>query len=184
MVSMAIATPLLPFLPLVAKQILLNNFVSDLPSIAISTDRVDAELLERPQKWDVHSVRRFMLVFGLTSTVFDLLTFFVLLRLFQADEPTFQTTWFVVSLLTELGVVLVLRTRYPAWRSSPGVLLLWSTVSAAAFALVVPYAGRVASLFGFTPLPVSLIAFALLVVATYMAATEIVKWRFFGTRGY
>jgi Mg2+-importing ATPase len=182
MVSMALATPLLPFLPLAAKQILLNNFVSDLPSMAISTDRVDVELLKHPQKWNLRSVRRFMLVFGLTSTLFDLLTFFVLLQIFRANEATFQTTWFVVSLLTELGVVLVLRTRHPAWRSSPSVLLLWSTVAAAAVALVTPYAGRVASLFGFTPLPASLIAFALLVVATYLAATEIVKWRFFGNR--
>jgi Mg2+-importing ATPase len=182
MVSMAIATPLLPFLPLAAKQILLNNFVSDLPSMAISTDRVDAERLQHPQRWDVRAVRRFMLVFGLTSTVFDLLTFFVLLRLFRADESSFQTTWFVVSLLTELGVVLVLRTRYPAWRSSPSALLLWSTIAAAALALLLPYTGGVASLFGFTPLPASLIAFALLVVATYMAATEIVKRWFFGNR--
>ena len=86
MVSMALATPLLPFLPLAAKQILLNNFLSDLPSIAISTDNVDAERVARAQRWDVAEVRRFMIVFGLISTVFDLLTFFVLLRVFDADE--------------------------------------------------------------------------------------------------
>jgi Mg2+-importing ATPase len=184
MVSMAIATPLLPFLPLAAKQILLNNFVSDLPSMAISTDRVDAELLERPQKWNVSSVRHFMLVFGLTSTMFDLITFFVLLRLFQADEAIFQTTWFVVSLLTELGVVLILRTRHPAWRSSPSALLLWSTIAAAGLALLVPYADRASTLFGFTPLPAPLLALALLIVVTYIATTEIVKWRFFATRRF
>jgi Mg2+-importing ATPase len=182
MVSMAIATPLLPFLPLAAKQILLNNFVSDLPSMAISTDRVDAELLQRPQKWDVRSVRRFMLVFGLTSTLFDLLTFFVLLRLFRADEATFQTAWFVVSLLTELGVVIVLRTRNPAWLSSPSALLLWSTVAAAVLALGLPYARAAAALFGFTPLPGLLLVSTLVIVATYLAATEIVKWRFFAAR--
>ena len=119
MVSMALAAPLLPFLPLVAKQILLNNFLSDVPSMAISTDRVDAERVTHPQRWDITQVRRYMIVFGLVSSVFDLLTFAALLLLFRAGEATFQTTWFVVSLLTELGVVLVLRTRGPAWRSRP-----------------------------------------------------------------
>ncbi len=182
MVSMAIATPLLPFLPLAATQILLNNFVSDLPSMAISTDRVDPALLQRPQKWDLRSVRRFMLVFGLTSTLFDLLTFFVLLRLFRADQASFQTTWFVVSLLTELGVVLVLRTRWAAWRSSPSPLLLWSTAAAAAAALLIPYAGTVSAMFGFTALSAQLLALALLIVTAYLAATEAVKLWFFSGR--
>jgi Mg2+-importing ATPase len=106
MVSMAIAAPLLPFLPLVAKQILLNNFLSDVPSMAISTDRVDAERVTHPQRWDITQVRRYMIVFGLVSSIFDLLTFAALLLVFRAGEATFQTTWFVVSLLTELGVVL------------------------------------------------------------------------------
>jgi len=119
MVSMALATPLLPFLPLAAKQILLNNFLSDLPSIAISTDRVDAERVASAQRWDVAEVRRFMLVFGLLSTVFDLLSFALLLYVFDAGEATFQTAWFVISLLTELAVLLVLRTHGPAWRSAP-----------------------------------------------------------------
>ncbi len=99
MVSMALATPLLPFLPLAAKQILLNNFLSDLPSMAISTDSVDAERVTRAQRWDVAEIKRFMIVFGLISTVFDLLTFLVLLHVFDASESIFQTGWFVVSLL-------------------------------------------------------------------------------------
>ena len=138
MVSMALAAPLLPFLPLVAKQILLNNFLSDVPSMAISTDRVDAARVTHPQRWDIKQVRRYMIVFGLLSSAFDLLTFAALLLLFRAGEATFQTTWFVVSLLTELGVVLVLRTRGPAWRSRPSALLLWTTVAATAFALATP----------------------------------------------
>ena len=141
MVSMAIAAPLLPFLPLVAKQILLNNFLSDVPSMAISTDRVDPERVTHPQRWDIAQVRRYMIVFGLVSSIFDLLTFAALLLLFRAGEATFQTTWFVVSLLTELGVVLILRTRGPAWRSRPSALLLWTTVAATAFALAVPFFG-------------------------------------------
>ncbi len=114
MVSMALAAPLLPFLPLAAKQILLNNFLSDLPSMAISTDRVDPERLAGAQRWSISEVQRFMIVFGLISTAFDLVTFWVLLKLFHAAEREFQTVWFVVSVLTELAVLLVLRTRRPA----------------------------------------------------------------------
>ena len=119
MVSMALATPLLPFLPLAAKQILLNNFLSDVPSIAISSDNVDPDRVSRPQRWSIKEIRRFMIVFGLISSVFDLLTFAVLLLVFHANEATFQTSWFMISLLTELAVVLVLRTHRPAFRSCP-----------------------------------------------------------------
>ena len=127
MVSMALATPFLPFLPLAAKQILLNNFLSDVPSIAISTDNVDPEQVARAERWNLREVRRFMVVFGLVSTAFDLLTFALLLLVFRAAKAEFQSAWFLVSLLTELAVVLVLRTRGPAWRSRPGRLLGWTT---------------------------------------------------------
>lgn len=111
--------------------------------------------------------------------MFDLLTFFVLLRLFRADQASFQTTWFVVSLLTELGVVLVLRTPWAAWRSAPSALLLWSTVAAAAAALVLPYAGSISGVFGLTALSSQLLALALLIAIAYLAATETVKrWYF------
>lgn len=179
MVSMAIATPFLPFLPLAAKQILLNNFLSDVPSIAISTDNVDAARLARAQRWDVVGVRRFMIVFGLISTVFDLLTFALLLNVFHAEETVFQTSWFVVSLLTELAVVLVLRTHGPAWRSAPSRLLLWTTAAVVTVALVVPYAGTLASAFGFVPLPWHLVLALVLVVVGYVLCTELVKNRYF-----
>ncbi len=179
MISMALATPLLPFLPLIAKQILLNNFLSDVPSMAISTDRVDAARLTHPQRWDIKQVRRYMIVFGLVSSVFDLLTFAALLLMFHAGEATFQTTWFVVSLLTELGVVLVLRTRGPAWRSRPSALLLWTTLAATAFALAIPFFGPASSLFGFVPLSTIEMATAIGIVATYLAATEMAKRWFF-----
>ena len=128
MVSMALATPLLPFLPLAAKQILLNNFLSDVPSITISSDNVDPDRVSQPQRWNIKDIQRFMVVFGLISSVFDLMTFAVLLLVFHADQATFQTSWFVVSLLTELAVVLVLRTHRPAFRSRPSRLLLWTTL--------------------------------------------------------
>jgi P-type Mg2+ transporter len=178
MVSMALATPLLPFLPLAAKQILLNNFLSDLPSMAISTDRVDPDRLARPQRWDVAEVRRFMVVFGLISTAFDLLTFGVLIQVFHATQSTFQTAWFLVSLLTELAVLLVLRTRGPIWRSSPGRLLAWGAAATAAVALALPYTGSLAKLFGFVPMPAPILATALAIVIGYIALTEWAKRRF------
>ena len=183
MVSMAIAAPLLPFLPLVAKQILLNNFLSDVPSMAISTDRVDPERVTHPQRWDITQVRRYMLVFGLVSSIFDLLTFAALLLVFRAGEATFQTTWFVVSLLTELGVVLILRTRGPAWRSRPSALLLWTTVAATVFALAVPFFGPGSRVFGFVPLSTVEMGTVVGIVTAYLGATEATKRWFFRPRG-
>jgi len=175
MVSMALAAPFLPFLPLAAKQILLNNFLSDLPSVAISSDRVDREHLLEPQRWDVREVRRFMVVFGLVSSVFDLLTFAVLLLVLKADQATFQTSWFLISLLTELAVVLVLRTHGPAWLSRPSPLLLGSTLSVLTVALALPYLGAAAGLFSFVPLPATHLALVLAILLGYVLATEATK---------
>ncbi len=178
MVSMALATPLLPFLPLAAKQILLNNFLSDLPSMAISTDEVDEDRMRRPERWNVAQVHRFMIVFGLISSAFDLLTFFVLRQLFDAGETVFQTAWFVVSLLTELAVVLVLRTRLAAYRSRPGRLLAWTTVAVAGLALALPFTGPLAHVFSLVALPPSLLLATVSIVAAYIAATELAKRHF------
>jgi len=179
MVSMAVATPVLPFLPLAAKQILLNNFLSDLPSIAISTDNVDRERLAHAQRWDLAQVKRFMIVFGLISTVFDLLTFLALLRVFDATESIFQTAWFVVSLLTELAVLLVLRTHGPALRSMPSSLLTWTTVAVVAAAVAVPYSGPLARIFGFVALPWPLLCAMVAIVVGYIVATELAKRWFY-----
>jgi len=182
MVSMAIAVPFLPFLPLVAKQILLNNFLSDVPSIAISTDNVDPAQVAHAERWDIREVRRFMVVFGLVSTLFDLLTFGLLVVVFRATEAEFQTAWFVVSLLTELAVVLVLRTRLAAWRSRPGVLLAWATLVAMLATLAIPYVPPLARLFGFVPLSSALLATTLAILAGYVVATETAKRRFYAKR--
>jgi Mg2+-importing ATPase len=175
MISMALATPLLPFLPLTATQILLNNLLSDLPSMAISADRVDAEHLNRPQRWDLRAVRRFMVVFGLISSVFDLLTYWLLLVVFEADMRQFHSAWFVVSLLTELAVVLVLRTQGAAWRSSPAPLLAWTTITIGLLAVALPYLPPLAALFGLIALPLPVLAAMLAVVAAYVVATEAAK---------
>ena len=179
MVSMALAAPLLPFLPLAAKQVLLNNFLSDLPSMAISADRVDDEHLRQAQHWHMADLRRYMLVFGLTSTVFDLLTFWLLLRVFNATEPLFQTAWFVVSVLTEVAVLLVLRTRRPFWASRPGRGLALGAVGVGLLALALPHVPLVAGWFGFVSPGAGLVAALLGVVLAYVLATEAVKRVFF-----
>lgn len=182
MVSMALATPLLPFLPLTATQILLNNLLSDLPSMAISADHADAEVLERPQHWDLSEVRRFMIVFGLASSVFDLLTFGLLVTVFHAAPEVFRSGWFVVSLLTELAVVLVLRTRGPMWASRPAPLLLWTTVGVAVAAVLLPASGAIGGLFGLVPMPGALQAALAAIVVGYVVATEATKRWFWRTR--
>jgi len=179
MASMALATPLLPFLPLAAKQILLNNFLSDVPSIAISNDNVDPDRVSQPQRWNIKEIQRFMVVFGLISSVFDLMTFAVLLLVFHADQATFQTSWFVVSLLTELAVVLILRTHRPAFRSRPSRLLLWTTVIVSAATLAIPFLGPLSSVFGFVPLSAIQMGIVIAIVIGYIAATEGAKAWFY-----
>jgi len=182
MVSMALGTPLLPFLPMTATQILLENFLSDLPSITISTDNVDPETVKSPERWQIKDVKRFMIVFGLISSVFDMLTFAVLLLGLHVQEAVFQTTWFVISLLTELAVVLVLRTRGPAFRSQPSRMLLWSTIAVSVGAFAIPYLGPVSSAFGFVPLSALQMGIVLVIVAGYIAATEGAKAWFYKPR--
>ena len=121
-----------------------------------------------------------MLVFGLICTAFDLLTFLVLLQVFRASESIFQTAWFVVSLLTELGVLLVLRTHRPAWRSAPSRWLLWSTLATLVLALAVPYLKPFARLFGFSPLPAPLLTAMLAIVVGYVLVTKLGKRWFYG----
>ncbi len=179
MVTLTWATPLLPFLPMTTTQILLENFLSDLPSVTISIDNVDPETIKSPERWQIKDVRRFMIVFGLISSVFDLLTFAILLLIFHADAAVFQTAWFVNSLLSELAVVLILRTRGPAFKSKPSAMLLWSTVAISVVALAIPYLGPVASAFGFVPLSALQMGTILAIVVGYIAATEAAKVWFY-----
>ena len=182
MISMALATPLLAFLPLLPKQILLNNFLSDLPSLSIATDNVDSEVLRRPQRWDIHSVEHFMVVFGLASSLFDFITFGALLLVFRASETEFQTGWFFVSLITELLVVMILRTHRLAWESTPGRLLLLSTLVVFAATLGLTYWPPADRLFGMARLPAPLMASLLAIVLAYIAFTEALKHWFYGRR--
>ena len=139
MLSLASATAFLPFLPLLPLQVLLLNFLSDIPGMTIATDRVEAEHLQRPLRWDVRRVRNFMIVFGLTSTVFDLLTFGGLYIVFSSNATELRSGWFIESMLNELVVLLMLRTSRPLWRSEPGHGLLWSSIVVALIVLILPY---------------------------------------------
>jgi Mg2+-importing ATPase len=178
MVSMAGASAFLPFLPLLPKQILLNNFLSDFPSMAIATDRVDHEQVRRPRRWDIRFIRRFMLTFGLVSSAFDFLTFGVLLWLLRAGEREFQTGWFIESLMTELGIVLVIRTRRAFFRSPPGRTLSALTLLMAGVTLLLPYS-PLAEPFGLVPLPLLAMALLFAITAAYLFASEAAKRAFY-----
>jgi Mg2+-importing ATPase len=182
MLSMALATPFLPFLPQLAKQILLNNFLSDLPAMAISTDSVDAEQLLQVERWNIRDVQHFMVVFGTLSSVFDMITFVLLLKVFGLAERQFQTAWFIVSLLTEVAVVMSLRTRRPAWRSKPGKALIAASIVVALAGTVLPFVPDVAQLFAFVPLDSTVVSAMAGVVVAYVAVTEVAKHWFYATR--
>jgi Mg2+-importing ATPase len=178
MVSMAAASLFLPFLPLTAGQILLNNFLSDIPAVGIADDSVDAELVERPRRWNMRFIGRYMIEFGALSSLADVLTFGVLLRVFDATPAIFQTAWFVESLLTELAVALVMRTRRPFFRSRPGRLLLMSTMTLIPTAFAIPYA-PFAAVFGFVALQPALVVTIAGITVAYVAATELQKRWFY-----
>jgi Mg2+-importing ATPase len=180
MLSMAGASLFLPFLPMLAKQILLNNFLSDFPAMGIAGDNVDEDMVARPHRWNILFIRDFMVIFGLVSSVFDYATFGLLLLVMRSTERQFQTGWFIESLLTELVVALVVRTRRPFFRSRPGTLLWTSTLAVGLLTLAIPYLPFGAVL-GFTPLPIWVMAALVGLTGLYVLAAEIAK-KFFYSR--
>ena len=179
MFSMAGASLFLPFLPMLPKQILLTNLLTDLPEMAIATDMVDASGIRAPQRWDLRFIKRFMITFGLLSSVFDYLIFVLLLKLLHADEKIFQTGWFVESVVSATLIVLVVRTRLPFFKSLPGRFLSAATIFVILFVLVLPFTS-LAIWFGFTRLPTAYYGWTLLLLTTYMASAELVKHWFYG----
>ena len=178
MFSMAGASLLLPFLPLLAPQILLNNFLSDIPAVTISGDNVDIEMVERPHRWNTKFIRNYMILFGLVSSVFDFLSFGTLLYIFRASPEEFRTGWFIESLITELVIALVVRTRHVFFRSRPGRILLVSTLVFIGITLAIPYLPFM-SVFGFIPLPAPLMLTLIGLTALYVIATEVTKKVFY-----
>jgi Mg2+-importing ATPase len=174
MFSMAGAALFLPFLPMLPTQILLNNFLYDLAQITIPSDNVDPVYVRRPQRWDMGLIRRFMLLIGPVSSAYDLLTFFVLLRIFRFDATLFHTGWFLESLATQTLVLFVIRTAGRPWRSRPSLPLTVTTLLVVIIGAVLPFT-RAAAALGFAPLPPAFFGFLTLVTATYLVVVELVK---------
>ncbi len=172
--SMAAASVFLPFLPMLPTQILLNNFLYDLSQVTIPTDNVDAEYIIKPQRWDTRLIRNFMLFLGPISSIFDFLTFYVMLHFLHAGEREFHTGWFVESLATQTLVLFVIRTMRNPFRSRPSWPLTIATLAIVVVSVVLPYS-PVAGMLGFTPLPGIYFAFLAGATVAYLGMVEIGK---------
>ena len=178
MFSMAGASLILPFLPMLPIQVLLNNFLYDLSEVPIPMDDVDDELLAQPRHWDIKFIRNFMLVLGSVSSIFDFLTFGLLLWVFNATETLFQTGWFMESLATQVLVIFVIRTRGSPLRSRPNPLLAGTSLIVAAVGILLPYTA-IGRWFGFVPLPLTFLAALGAMVVCYLVLAEGVKRWFY-----
>jgi Mg2+-importing ATPase len=178
MFSMAGASLFLPFLPLLPKQVLLTNLMTDFPEMTIATDAVDKEMVERPRRWDIKFIRKFMVTFGLVSSVFDFLTFGALLFILHASTDQFRTGWFLESVVSASLIVLVIRSRRPFFKSKPGKYLLRATLLIITFTLILPYT-PLAHPFDFSELPVLFLSLLGAIVGLYVFAAEMTKRIFF-----
>ena len=196
MFSVAGASVFLPFLPMLPVQILLNNLLYDMSQSTITTDRVDDEYVERPKRWDIAFIRRFMISLGPVSSLFDFFTFFTMLFVFipiipvallsnpQYPEHLFQTAWFIESLCSQVLVVFVIRTRRkPFWKSKPSKYLLISSAAIVTFALTVPFT-TLGEIFGFVAPPLLFYLALAALLGGYLATTEIVKIWFYKRNAY
>jgi Mg2+-importing ATPase len=179
MFTVAASSLFLGFIPLLPSQILLNNFVSDFPLLAISTDNVDEELLRRPRRWNIRFIRNFMIYFGAMSSFFDLVLIFSLIYLIKVAPELFRTSWFVLSALSEIVVTFAIRTKLPVLKSKPSVWLVVGSVLAGAGAVVIVYSAVGALLFEFVRMPVSLLGLIAGILAAYFVTAETVKKYFF-----
>jgi len=181
MFSMAGASLVAPFLPLLPKQILVTNVLTDLPAMTISTDRLDPELVAQPRRWDNRSIRRFMLIFGLVSSFFDFATFGALLAM-RVPKAEFRTAWFIESVFSELLILLVIRTNRPFFRSRPGAGLLWMSVAIGAITLALPWTPLGPPL-GLAPLSAEVLGAVTAIVVVYVAVSDASKQIFFRQSG-
>jgi P-type Mg2+ transporter len=178
MFSMAGISLFIPFLPLLPKQILLTNLMTDFPEMNIATDRVDQEMVDHPRRWDIKVIRKFMITFGLVSSVFDYLTFALLLLLLKANEGQFRTGWFLESVVSASMIVLVIRSRKPFFKSKPGKYLLIATLSIAMITPIIPFT-PLGHIFGFQPLSLYTYLLILLIIVIYIFTAEITKKIFY-----
>lgn len=178
MFSMAGASILLPFLPMLPQQILMTNFLTDFPYMAVASDNVDEADLSVPQKWNLKQLKNFMIIFGLHSSLFDYLTFYVLYRLFHASQAVFHTGWFIESICTELLILFVVRTHKSLLKSAPGKLLILLSVLGLVITLALPFMPYAADM-GFVVPPWALLAAITGILALYVITADIIKIAFF-----
>jgi Mg2+-importing ATPase len=178
MFSMAGASLFLSFLPLLPKQILLTNLMTDFPEMTIATDAVDPEMAAHPRRWDINFIRNFMATFGIVSSVFDYLTFGVLLIILNASIDQFRTGWFQESVISASLIVLVIRTRKPFFKSKPSKYLFLVTLIIVLATLILPYT-QLARIFNFQPLPVSFLLVLAFIVGLYILGAELAKKVFY-----
>ena len=178
MFSMAGASTFLPFLPLLPTQVLLTNLVTDFPEMQIANDNVEETQLEKPRKWDINFIKKYMITFGLLSSIFDYLTFGVLIFVFKASESLFQTGWFTESVISAASMVLILRTEDSIFKSKPAKGLLIATMLSIAFTLALPYT-PLGSILKLVPLPPTMILTLGLLVVVYLTLGEILKINFY-----
>jgi Mg2+-importing ATPase len=184
MFSVAGASLFLPFLPMLPIQILLNNLLYDFSQSMIPTDEVDQEYIEKPKRLDIHFIRWFMVCLGPVSSLFDFLTFFIMLFIFKASESLFQTAWFIESLASQTLVVFVIRTRKsPFWKSKPSRLLLLTSMAVLTFALILPFT-PLGVIFQFVKPPTTFYVALAVILGAYLTLAEIVKSKFYRRHGY
>ena len=172
--SMAGASLFLPFLPMLPTQILLNNLLYDLAQLTIPTDNVDETYLRKPQHWDISLIRNFMVYIGPISSIFDFLTFYVLLRVFHTTEAQFHTGWFIESLATQTLVLFVIRTAKNPLRSRPSGPLIATCLAAVAVGILLPFS-PLAGVLGFTAMPANYFLFLVVATAAYLVLVEFAK---------
>jgi Mg2+-importing ATPase len=178
MFSMAGGSLFLPFLPMLPTQILLNNMLYDISEIFIPLDNVDEEYLIRPRKWDINFVRKFMLIIGPISSIFDFLTFFVMLKIFQAGELLFHTGWFIESLATQVLVIFIIRTRKNPFKSRPNPWLTICSLLIVALAVLIPFT-PLGKFLGFVAPPMLFFFILTAMVIVYLVVVETVKQWFY-----
>jgi Mg2+-importing ATPase len=179
MFSMMGASIFLPFFPMMPGQILVNNFLYDLSQLSIPSDNVDPEYLKKPKHWDISFVKKFMLIFGPISSLFDFLTFFVLYKIFSLSGGAFQAAWFVESLATQVFVVYIIRTKkLPFFQSRPSVYLLMSTIGIVALGIIITLS-PLANLLGFVAPGWPIFISITIIVILYLLVTESLKQIFY-----
>jgi Mg2+-importing ATPase len=183
MFSMAGASLFLSFLPLLPTQVLLTNLMTDFPEMAIPTDSVDSNMVQKPRRWNIRFIRDFMIIFGILSSIFDYMTFGVLLLVLHAAPDQFRTGWFIESVISATLIVLVIRTQQSFFRSKPSKYLLLATLAVVIATLLLPFT-TLGTLFGFVPISLTFLLLTAIIVGLYVLGAELAKRFFYKREGF